>query len=352
MRTHAAASAFAVALLAGCGDLTSTAPVTEAQYDWYASNGSLTCAVRNGEGWCSSIDGTETLDDVEVREFALGSGHACGLATDGTAWCWGSEPALLGRFGDPAVPAAAETDARFTSIHSSEARTCALSGEGTVWCWGYELQFGSGAFGWAVPDLPEWCVSGECLLPAPMPAPAAFATMGLGRGHACGLTRGGAIWCWGLNAAGQLGRGNVTEPGACEGIECGQAPAQIASSRHFDALAVTAYGGCGLAGDGTAWCWGSGDGTPAPVSGYRFATLTGGQRVCGLGDDRVAHCWQAAGADPNLAHPDAARPHRVAGFYFDRLFPTLGRSCGANGVTGVVCWDGLDGAPEVVAGQL
>lgn len=354
MRLKASASAAALALIAGCGDLTSTGPVTEAHYDWYASNGTLTCAARGGEGWCRSLDGTVTLDELEVREFALGEPHACALAKSGAVWCWGQDPAAVGRSGDPAVPAAVEADARFTSVSSSGWRTCAVADDGMVWCWGSEFQLGSGPFGWAVPDLPEWCDANACLRPTPMPAPVGFTAVGLGKGHACGLTRGGEIWCWGRNTAGQLGRGNAAEPDACEGIECGQAPAPIAAPVRFDALAVTELGGCGLGRDGAAWCWGRGDGTPMETGGYRFVSLTGGRVVCGLGGDRVAHCWEAAGAepDPELATPLDARPHRVPSLYFDRLFPSLGISCGANGVTGVACWSGLDGEPKVVPGQL
>src|SRR5690606_32094549 len=110
----------------------------------------------------------------------------------------------------------------------------------------------------------------------------------------------------------------------------------------------------GLERNGTAWCWGMGDGTPAAVGGHRFSSITGGVLACGLGDRRVAHCWGAAGADPDpdLVAVSDTPPPRVPGFYFDRLFPSLGLSCGANDVTGVVCWSGLGAEPRVVAGQL
>lgn len=354
MRIEDAAYAAVLVLLSGCGDLTSTAPVTEAHYDWYASDGMATCAVRNGEGWCRLFDEPEVLEGIEVREFTLGFGHACALAEDGAILCWGNDPLPLGRSGDPAVPAKIEASVRFTGMSTSLWRNCAVAEDGTVWCWGAEFQFGSGLFGWAVPGLPEWCDPGECLLPTAMPAPVRFTSVGMGLSHACGLTRGGEIWCWGRNATGQLGRGDTVEPDGCEGIECGQSPAPIARATRFDALAVTDLGGCGLARNGTAWCWGVGDGTPAAAGDRSFSSITGGVLACGLGEDRVAHCWRAAGADPDpaLVAVTNTRPHRVPGFYFDRLFPSAGLSCGTNDVTGVVCWDGLGADPEVVAGQL
>ncbi len=39
-----------------------------------------------------------------------------------------------------------------------------------------------------------------------------FQLLSLGSGHACGLALDNALWCWGLNSQGQLGReteGNV-----------------------------------------------------------------------------------------------------------------------------------------------
>lgn len=351
MRFRSAAAAVVV-LITGCGDLVSTAPVEEAHYEWYASDGSRTCAIRGGEAWCRAWDGTEVLEGIDVREFTFGWSHACALVTDGTAWCWGDR-GLTGRVGDPAAPGPADTDARFTAIRAYEERTCALANpDGVIWCWGFDFS-SAGLFGWPAPGVPELCGSyRECPLPTPMPTAARFTDFGLGQTHACGLTAGGEIWCWGLNANGQLGRGSVSEPAQCAESSCGAPPAPVAASARFRALAVTGLGACGLARDGTAWCWGLGDGTPAPIDGYRFSELVGGTIACGRGADRIAHCWHAAGADSDLEDASEGRPRRVPGYYFDRLFPSFGLSCGANRVTGVVCWDGPGSRPEVVPGQL
>jgi alpha-tubulin suppressor-like RCC1 family protein len=37
---------------------------------------------------------------------------------------------------------------------------------------------------------------------------ASFVLVTTGFGHSCGLDHGGALWCWGTNALGQLGTGS------------------------------------------------------------------------------------------------------------------------------------------------
>jgi alpha-tubulin suppressor-like RCC1 family protein len=84
-----------------------------------------------------------------------------------------------------------------------------------------------------------------------------------GNGHTCALKTGGSIWCWGLNANGQLGIGG-TAPAS--------APTQVGTG--FGSLAVDFTHTCGVKTNGEIWCWGLdalgqlGDGVashPSPV---------------------------------------------------------------------------------------
>ena len=79
-----------------------------------------------------------------------------------------------------------------------------------------------------------------------------------GSAHTCGLTTGGAAYCWGSNGYGQLGdgtSGNRTSPVA------------VAGGLTFQALSAGQSHTCGLTAGGAAYCWGAnslgqlGDGT-------------------------------------------------------------------------------------------
>lgn len=347
----------ALALLTACGDLTSTGPVAETQYQWFAAGYTLSCGVRGGTPSCSDPYGSlETLAPVavpaEVRELALGEAHACALAENDTAWCWGADQALVGRqSGNPETPAPVSGDQRFSSLSASVWRTCGLATDGSVWCWGWG--YDGPVFGWSVP-LGEACPSEfECLLPTPMPTELRFTDLGTGLDHGCGLTSAGVAWCWGLNTSGQLGTGQVAPSSTCEEVPCRLPPTRIATSTRFEQLAVTDIGACGLTSDGEAWCWGGGSGEPSPIAGHHLTTLTGGTQICALDDARQAWCWLPAGAAAALDDASLYAPRRVPSLSFDRIFPSPGGfGCGWNGVTGAACWSGLDGEPEIVPGQL
>src|SRR6266705_2591669 len=85
-----------------------------------------------------------------------------------------------------------------------------------------------------------------------------LATVQAGAYHSCGLTVGGAAYCWGHDYYGELGAGT---PGAqiCgfEGIPCSTTPLAVAGGRSFSSLAAGWEQSCALQqGDAAAYCWG------------------------------------------------------------------------------------------------
>src|SRR5213593_655522 len=116
-----------------------------------------------------------------------------------------------------------------------------------------------------------------------------LATVQPGAYHSCGLTVGGAPYCWGLDTYGQMGAGI---PGAqicgSEGIPCSTTPLAVAGGRSFSSLAAGWEQSCALQqGDAAAYCWGDntygalGNGstansrTPVAVSGGRAFVSVG-----------------------------------------------------------------------------
>jgi alpha-tubulin suppressor-like RCC1 family protein len=138
-----------------------------------------------------------------------------------------------------------------------------------------------------------------------------FATISAGIGYTCALTTGGAAYCWGYNASGQLGDGTTTER---------DSPVAVLGSMTFVSVSTggdAAGNGhaCGLTASGAAYCWGanetgqlgigtygySSSSTPVPVAGgLTFAAVAAGSNfngfagqahTCGVTIAGAAYCW-------------------------------------------------------------
>src|SRR2546428_8241572 len=75
-----------------------------------------------------------------------------------------------------------------------------------------------------------------------------FTRLAAGKYHTCGLTSAGDVWCWGTNAAGQLG---ATTSGS-SGV-----PVKVGGQTTFASITAGELHSCALAADGGAYCWGS-----------------------------------------------------------------------------------------------
>ena len=85
-----------------------------------------------------------------------------------------------------------------------------------------------------------------------------FAAVSVGGTHTCGVTTGGAAYCWGDNGYGQLGDGTTTQR---------PSPVRVAGALTFRAVSAGSSHTCGLTTTRLAYCWGDnfrgalGDGT-------------------------------------------------------------------------------------------
>lgn len=152
-------------------------------------------------------------------------------------------------------------------------------------CWG-DNAVGQLGRGTTAPDSVSATVS------IPVGAPVAFDSTSLvvGLEHACVLADTGAAFCWGSNGFGQLGNGGVTGAGA-RAVE--MVAVTMPGGQAFVRLAAGEYHTCGLAASGAAFCWGRnaagqlGDGTQIdriiptavvmPAGGVTFKTLSLGE---------------------------------------------------------------------------
>ena len=77
-----------------------------------------------------------------------------------------------------------------------------------------------------------------------------FTTISAGIYHSCGLTSGGAAYCWGYNDFGRLGDGTTSNR---------TSPVAVAGGLVFRAISAKSYGTCGITTDGATYCWGRND---------------------------------------------------------------------------------------------
>jgi alpha-tubulin suppressor-like RCC1 family protein len=252
------------------------------------------------------------------------------------------------------------------------------TGGAESWGWNYYGQLGVGTdtgpdiCGWGSETYPIGC------------AIAPVAVRGLGSGvsaiaagyaSACALTTAGGVWCWGYDAAGQLGDGTAGGPEGCGEFPtpCSTVPVPVSGLEG----GVSAIGGgydhaCAVIGGGSSVeCWGAnrdgelGDGTttksstPVPVqlpSGVRVTDIsgTGGYHTCAVTSEGGVLCWGynawgqlGDGTDtgpqecPDASHPCSTTPVAVqlpAAVEVTAVATGGYHACGITGAGGVLCW--------------
>jgi alpha-tubulin suppressor-like RCC1 family protein len=131
--------------------------------------------------------------ELAFRAIAAGAAHTCAVALDGRAWCWGSN--LLGELGTGEFqqgsgfarsPVAVRGDLRFTAVAVGARHACALAEDGAAWCWGdnAEGQLGTGST--AASPVPVRVAGGH-----------AFRSLSARDVRTCGTTTGDRLLCWG-----------------------------------------------------------------------------------------------------------------------------------------------------------
>lgn len=197
----------------------------------------------------------------DVVQLAAGGGHACARMRAGNVWCWGKNTlAAVGvdAMGDAMCgtqacrPAPIDTGlAAVQDVVLSAQSGCARKGDGTVWCWGSNALGQLGHPGGTAGDV--LCGNVACNPKAAqvMGLPAVM-QIGAGSSHYCALTTAGAVYCWGSNTSGELGRGTAAG---------GSSPsAQLVPALAADVKQISSGLGnlsCALKTDTTVWCWGT-----------------------------------------------------------------------------------------------
>lgn len=139
--------------------------------------------------------------------------NGCAIDAESHIWCWGQNH--WGQLGDGtftgrADPAPISTGATYQAVASSGAHVCAVTTAGDVECWGWSSRGQSGVSAQRCPDPGTAGIEWPCTTsPVPLPLPGPATDVSVGPGASCALLTDRTVWCWGLNTAGQLGRGTV-----------------------------------------------------------------------------------------------------------------------------------------------
>ncbi len=262
------------------------------------------CFERNGDATdtiptpCTLVP-LRIAGSLALTSVSVGDSLACGLSADGAAYCWGDQ--FYGELGNgvskpgsPALPvrttgplAAAAT---FTQISAGGRHACALITGGAAYCWGDDaaLQLGGGDF-----------ISANSSTPIPAQPSKRFKQIAAGGSFTCGLQADGVTFCWGANDRGQLGRG--TPGGATEDLVPVNAPA-------FTQISARGANACGLTAAGVIYCWGDNTtaqtglpaggitATPNQITGTGYTYVAVGGRDSSRTDGPLAHACALAGS--------------------------------------------------------
>ena len=290
---------------------TTPAAVAGHQFVQLARDCGLTAS---GEAWCGLPNAQRVGGSLTFRSITRAYENTCGIDTNGIAYCWGTnENGQLGNGqidtttepGGDHAPAMSDTPVRvlggqsFSAVEAGIAKTCGLATDGRAWCWGTN-------------DGGDLGDGSSRIQNRPVLVAGSHHFSGISAGdQSCGLESNGSAWCWGMGESrpvlvpGGLHFRTVVTNGEVCGVAsdslayCWSKPGDtptVVSSYHF--VSFTAGYRCGLLADGSARCWSQGT-TGAPAGGTHppFTRLTAGGAACGLGTDSVAVCWSTYSPD-------------------------------------------------------
>ncbi|MCE1174657.1 MAG: putative Ig domain-containing protein, partial [Propionibacteriales bacterium] len=247
------------------------------------AGGTHTCALTStggikcwGNNFAGAVGDGTTADryvpvDVSgltsgVTAVSAGGSHTCALTSTGGIKCWGYN--ATGELGNGTTTSATTPVAvngltsGVTGIDAGGSETCAVTNTGGVKCWGYNVngQLGNGTTTDASSPVDVTTLS------------TGVAAINVGGYHVCARTTAGGLKCWGQGAYGQLGNGstgNATAP-----VDVTELTSDVAG------VSAGNYHTCAVTNGGAVTCWGSnaagqlGNGAttlvPGAVSGHSY----------------------------------------------------------------------------------
>ena len=233
-------------------------------------------------------------------------------------------------------PVAGLPDVTMTTLASGKGHTCGVTTDGDVYCWGPDLY---GQIGPEQPAQPGYAVKVTGIPPA--------ADVAAGEHFACVAAENGTVWCWGQNEHAQLGV-SPTDPQEQPVQVQGIAEPVVSVDSDF-------WHTCALDESGAVYCWGynesgqlgSGEASPwelplraQHLSAGALAVTVGSGHSCVLTAERTVRCWGDAESSTGIAGlADLLQPTRIdaLGSHVRRIASASGHNCALR-LGDLVCW--------------
>jgi hypothetical protein len=299
-----------------------------------------------------------------------GGAHVCAVSLAGDTYCWGENS--QGTTGD-----GTRTDSRHPvligsglglQLPSTGTHTCALDAGGHAFCWGPDP---SGELGDGSPDYANEL---RQTLPVAVAGGHVFTSIRTGRSHSCAVDTSGNAYCWGDNGIGQLGRDTLTNTCYLNALNrCSNQPILVAGGLTFARVSASPWEhSCGVTTGGAAYCWGSngsgqlGTDSPTDLCGYPTpyacsrvpvavkggivfkSVSTGDVFTCGVSTSGDGYCWGYGyyGQLGNGAFNNSTMPVKVAGgLSFADVQAASNYACGLTTTGELYCWGGNQATP-------
>lgn len=238
---------------------------------------------------------TPLINHAPWTSVTAGPNSACGVKGDGSAWCWGLDSSFQlgnsgfasGLYSEPSR--VVDTGAPWVILSTHATHTCGIQSNGTLWCWGSDVD---GQLGNAAP-------AGLQAQPTQVGTDTDWASVTNGLAFSCAIKTNGDAYCWGDDTYGQIGNGTTTTTDQIS-------PVAINQQGKWAKIDAGDDHACGIKIDGSLWCWGhstngqlgnsmgSNQTSPQKIASYgdNWVDISAGSAYnCGISRDSLVYCW-------------------------------------------------------------